>query len=179
MDRRQLLPMLVFAFVLGSALGIAVNVSRGPAGSDLTATLPRGDQRQELEALRARLARLEAERDERGDDQRRPVAALEAGSPGAPGVPVAETLARLQALDAERFARLTPERLLHTWQLDLSGLAVTAEDLAQLAALPDLTVLDLARTEIGDVELKALAGLTGLESLNLTGAMLDSSAGVV
>ena len=86
---------------------------------------------------------------------------------------VHECAARLRALDPARFARLTPQRLEHAWELDLSGLRVTADDLALLAALPDLVALDLGQTEIGDAELAELGDLTQLESLGLRGALIS------
>lgn len=81
-------------------------------------------------------------------------------------------LARLRALDPERFAQLLPVDLAVLEELDLHGQALTDEDLAELATLPSLKSLGLRGTPISDPQLAHLSGLA-LESLDLRGTQVS------
>jgi internalin A len=49
------------------------------------------------------------------------------------------------------------------------GAKISDVGLKELAALPQLKILDLGNTKIGDASLKELAGLQQLQTLDLTG----------
>jgi uncharacterized membrane protein len=55
----------------------------------------------------------------------------------------------------------------HVLWLTAAGSAITDASLPAIAAMPNLTRLDVSRTAIGDAGVQAIAGLAQLESLNL------------
>ena len=88
---------------------------------------------------------------------------------------LADCLAWLKLQDGDRFAELTLAQLQELRKLDLSGLALTAEDLRKLAALENLSELNLAGSGITDLELVALAELHSLQSLNLNNVLITDA----
>ncbi|MEE9127826.1 MAG: hypothetical protein V3U11_11860 [Planctomycetota bacterium] len=86
-----------------------------------------------------------------------------------------DCLAWLKLQDADRFGELTLDELAGLQKLDLSGLALTAEDLRKLVALANLNELNLAGAGITDLELAALADLRSLQSLNLANALITDA----
>ena len=82
-------------------------------------------------------------------------------------------LRETQITDLAPLAELTNLRV-----LDLSGTQITDAGLAHLAGLTNLKVLNIGETGITDAELVHLAGLTNLQELDLTGCQGITDVGV-
>jgi len=112
----------------------------------------------------------------------RPEGAAKAGSVTArrvtetsPEQATLDALAWLQRRLPRKFDTLTVAQLRHLRELDLSGVRVTAEDLALLKNLPSLAILDLRNTGITDTELALLGELESLERLTLLGTAITDN----
>ncbi len=174
----KLLGMALLSFVVGFGAAILV----GPAAWDVHGSMDavgEGEGRVEargipelqvqVDRLKRDLAQARAE-NERAELGR----ATPARSPEREKQ-LSDCLAWLKLQAADRFSALTLDDLENLEELDLSGLAVTAEDLEKLAVLQRLQKLNLGGTGITDLELAALADLHSLRSLNLGGALITDA----
>ena len=135
--------------------------------------------RQELEALRANASTLRTD----APVSRESVAAESPMPPPGAGEaqPVAASVALagaragawLQRVHAERYAALTPAALYALAELDLRDCELTDDDLAYLAALPNLNGLELRGTAVTDDGLAHLAALR-LQTLSLRGTKVGA-----